>query len=85
MADRRPQLAGSGGDPGEELRIEGGEVLGVGVGKRTEVLLGGRDLSVTHAIHHGLDVGAAGEQPGRVAWRESWDTQNVFLCRESRG
>ena len=46
--------------------VEGGEVLGVGVGEGVEVLLGGGDLGMTHAVHHRLEVGAAGEQPGGV-------------------
>jgi hypothetical protein len=46
--------------------VEGREVLGVGVGEGVEVLLGGGDLGVAHAVHDGLEVGAAGEQPGGV-------------------
>ena len=46
--------------------VECGEVLGVGVGEGVQVFLGGGDLSVSHAVHDGLEVGAAGEQPGGV-------------------
>jgi len=35
-------------------------------GRWVEVLLGGGDLSVTHPVHDGFEVGAAGEQPGGV-------------------
>jgi hypothetical protein len=38
----------------------------VGVGEGVEVFLGGGDLSMTHAVHHGSEVGAAGQQPGGV-------------------
>ena len=38
----------------------------VGVGEGVEVLLGGLDLGVAHAVHDGLEVGAAGEEPGGV-------------------
>ena len=40
---------------------EGVEVALVGVGEGGEVLLGGLDLGVAHAVHHGHQVGAAGE------------------------
>ena len=46
--------------------VEGGEVLGVGVGEGVEVFLGGGDLGVAHPVHDGFEVGAAGEQPGGV-------------------
>ena len=46
--------------------VEGGEVLGVGVGKGVQVLLGGGYLRMTHAVHHALQVRAAGEEPGRM-------------------
>lgn len=46
--------------------VEGVEVLGVGVGEGVEVLLGGGDLGVAHPVHHGLEVGSAGEQSGGV-------------------
>ena len=38
-----------------------------------QVLLGGHDLGVTHAFHHGLEVGAAGEEPGGVGVAEVVD------------
>jgi len=38
-----------------------------------QVLLGGGDLGMTHAVHHGLEVGAAGEQPGGVGVAEVVD------------
>ena len=44
----------------------GVEVALVGVGEGVQVLLGGLDLGVAHAFHDGLEVGAAGEQPGGV-------------------
>jgi hypothetical protein len=47
--------------------VECGEVLGVGVGKGVQVLLGGGDLCVTHPVHHRLEVGPSGEQPGRMS------------------
>jgi hypothetical protein len=46
--------------------VEGGEVLVVGVGEGVEVFLGSADLSMTHAVHHRSEVGAAGEEPGGV-------------------
>jgi hypothetical protein len=46
--------------------VQGVEVLGVGVGEGVEVLLGGGDLGVAHAVHHGLEVGAASQEPGGV-------------------
>ena len=45
---------------------KGVEVLAVGFGERVEVFLGGLDLGVAHAFHHGLEVGSFGEQPGCV-------------------
>ena len=44
--------------------------LVVGFGERVQVLLGGLDLTMTHAIHHGLEVRSAGEQPGCVRMSE---------------
>lgn len=38
----------------------------VGVRKRVQVLLGGLDLAVPHAVHHGLEVSPAGQEPGCV-------------------
>jgi hypothetical protein len=38
-----------------------------------EVLLSGCDLGVAHAVHHGLEVGPAGEQPGGVGVAEVVD------------
>ena len=46
--------------------FEGGEGLVVGVGEGVQVLLGGHDLGVAHALHDGFQVGAAGEEPGGV-------------------
>lgn len=43
--------------------LEGGKSAVVGVGESAEVLLGGLDLLVAEAVHHGLEVGATGEQP----------------------
>jgi len=57
----RSRLGGSAADA-----LEGGEVLVVGIGQWVEVLLGGGDLSVTHTVHDGPEVGTAGEQPGGV-------------------
>src|SRR5680860_334714 len=48
-----PKLASS--DP-----TKGVEVLGVGVGEGVEVFLGGGDLGVSHAVHHGFEVGTTG-------------------------
>src|SRR5680860_1260345 len=47
--------------------VECVEVLLVGVGQSMEVLLGGGDLGMTHTVHHGLEVGPSGEQPGGVS------------------
>ena len=52
---------------------EGVEVALVGVGEGVEVLLGGLDLGVPHAFHHGLQVAAAGEEPGGVGVAEVVD------------
>jgi hypothetical protein len=41
--------------------LEGGECAVVGVGEAAEVLLGGLDLLVAEAVHHGLQIGAAGQ------------------------
>jgi len=60
----RPGPVGPGGRAADA--VEGGEVLGVGVGEGMEVFLGGGDLSVTHAVHYRFEVGASGEQPGCV-------------------
>jgi len=38
----------------------------VGVGQRVQVLLCRLDLTVPQAVHHGLEVGSAREQPGRM-------------------
>ena len=38
----------------------------LGIGQGVQVLLGGLDLAVPEAVHDGLEVGAAGEQPGCV-------------------
>jgi len=46
--------------------VQGVEVLDVGIGEGVEVLLGGGDLSMTHPVHHRLEVRAACEQPGGV-------------------
>jgi hypothetical protein len=48
--------------PGPADLVEGGEVLGVGVGGGVEVFLGGLDVGVAEAVHDGGEVGAAGEQ-----------------------
>src|SRR4051794_657643 len=53
--------------------VEGGEVLSVGVGEGMEVFLGGGDLRVAHAVHHGLEVGSAGQEPGGVGMAEVVD------------
>ena len=53
--------------------VEGVEVLGVGVGEGVEVFLGGGDLRVAHPVHHGLEVGPAGEEPGGVGVAEVVD------------
>jgi hypothetical protein len=53
--------------------VEGVEVLGVGIGKGVEVLLSGGDLGVAHPVHHGLQVGPAGEPPGGVGVAEVVD------------
>ena len=52
---------------------EGVEVALVGVGEGVEVFLGGLDLGVAHAVHDGLEVGAAGEEPGGVGVAEVVD------------
>jgi hypothetical protein len=44
----------------------GVEVALFGVGECVEVFLGGLDKGVAHAVHHGAEVGAAGEEPGGV-------------------
>ena len=62
---RRPVLAAG--------PVQGVEVLGVGVGEGVEVLLGGGDLGVAHPVHDGLEVGAAGEEPGGVGVAEVVD------------
>ena len=48
-------------------RVEGGVV---GVGEGVEVFLGGAQAAVAEAFFDGLDVGAAGEQPGGVGVAE---------------
>jgi hypothetical protein len=53
--------------------VEGVEVLGVGVGKGVQVFLGGGGLGMTHPVHHGLQVGAASEEPGGVGVAEVVD------------
>ena len=53
--------------------VQGVEVLGVGVGEGVEVFLGGGDLGVAHPVHHGSEVGAAGEEPGGVGVAEVVD------------
>jgi len=47
--------------------VEGGEVLGLGIGEGVEVLLSGGDLGVPHPVHDGSEVGASGDQSGRVS------------------
>jgi hypothetical protein len=46
--------------------LEGGKSAVVGVGEPAQVLLGGLDLLVAEAVHHGLEVGATGQQLGGV-------------------
>jgi hypothetical protein len=52
---------------------EGVEVLGVRVGEDMQVFLGGGDLGVAHPVHHRLQVGAPGQQPGGVRVAQSVD------------
>ena len=52
---------------------EGVEVFLVGFGECVQVFLGGLDLCVAHAFHDGLEVGAAGEEPGGVGVAEVVD------------
>jgi len=65
--------------PASESRIwvgdagEGVEVALFGVGECVEVFLGGLDEGVAHAVHDGAEVGAAGEQPGRMGVSEIVD------------
>jgi hypothetical protein len=42
-------------------RFERGERAVVGVGEAAQVLLGGLNLLMAKAIHHGLQVGTAGQ------------------------
>ena len=53
--------------------VQGVEVLGVGVGEGVEVLLGGGDLGVAHAVHDGFEVAASCEEPGGVGVAEVAD------------
>jgi len=46
--------------------LECGEGFVVGVGEGVQVFLGGHDLGVANAFHDGLEIGAAGEEPGGV-------------------
>jgi hypothetical protein len=55
----RLRLAGASGH-----LVEGVGVALVGFGEGMEVFLGGLDVGVPEAIHHGLVIGPAGEQPG---------------------
>ena len=65
--------------------VEGGEVLGVGVGEGVEVLLGGGDLGMAHPVHHGFEVGSAGEQPGRMGMAEVVNTDLEVHARGGHG
>lgn len=38
-----------------------------------KVLLGGHELSMSHPVHHGLEIGCAGRQPARVGVAEVVD------------
>jgi hypothetical protein len=42
-------------------RFERGERAVVGVGEPAQLLLGGLNLLVAEAVHHGLQIGAAGQ------------------------
>jgi len=46
--------------------VEGGECGGVGGREGVEVFLGGGDGLVAESFADGLEVGAAGEEPGGV-------------------
>jgi hypothetical protein len=50
--------------------VEGVDGGVVGVGEGMEVFLGGAEAAVAEAFFDGLDVGAAGEQPGGVGVAE---------------
>ena len=59
------------GLPGADA-VEGVEVFLVGIGQGMQVFLRGGDLGVPHPVHDGLEVGAAGEEPGGVGVAGSW-------------
>jgi hypothetical protein len=61
-AHARGALAGDAATDASEC-VEGGVV---GVGEGVEVFLGGAEAAVAEAFFDGLDVGAAGEEPGGV-------------------
>ena len=63
-----PRLLVSPGDS-----VECTEVSLVGVGEGVEVFLGGLDLGVAESVHHALEVGAAGQEPGGVGVAEVVD------------
>jgi len=65
--------------------VECGEVLVVGVREGVEVFLGGGDLSVSHAVHDGFEVGASGQEPGRVRMAEVVDADVEVDSRRCDG
>src|SRR3954468_4342800 len=68
--------------PGAVECVEGGVV---GVGEGVEVFLGGAQAAVAEAFFDGLDVGAAGEEPGGVGVSEVVEADRTGEVRGGGG